>query len=517
MKPLSQNRRIVCNALATYGRSVLAMLLGLFSTRWVYLSLGEMDFGLYGVVGSIIVFITFFNGVLASSVTRFYAYAIGQRRKLGDNEADLLLNGWFNTALSIHTLIPLLLIGCGYPLGCFAIEYWLTIPAERIVACLWVFRIALVTAFVSMVSIPFVSLYTAYQDIVELSVFGMIQTILGFIFAWILLAANGDRLVTYALFMMVVQAGIPILQILRARQKYPACRLHLGDWIKWTKEKVALFKFASFQLFGNCGTLMRHQACTLLTNKYFGPRINAAYGISGQVLSQAGSLSAALMTAFVPAITTAEGSGNREQMKRYAERLSCFGTFLLLLFLIPLGLEIREVLRLWLKSPPEWASVFCLVSFAEIILNKMTAGQQLAIMAQGNIGRYQLAVGGCLIVAFPVAWVLIAWGCGPLSMAFALLFTTLLASLMRVYFGWRQVAIRPVDWLRHIVFPVVVTCLVTGIIGIIPQILLPPSFQRVCVTTCVTLLVSFGCGWCLIFTAQDRAKVIQLLKKGRTK
>ena len=42
MNPSS--KRIVMNTLATYGRSLFALLVGLFTARWVLLSLGAVIF-----------------------------------------------------------------------------------------------------------------------------------------------------------------------------------------------------------------------------------------------------------------------------------------------------------------------------------------------------------------------------------------------------------------------------------------------------------------------------------------
>ena len=49
--PMSPNRRIFLNIIATYGRSLYALVCGLFISRWVLAELGKTDFGLYGVVG----------------------------------------------------------------------------------------------------------------------------------------------------------------------------------------------------------------------------------------------------------------------------------------------------------------------------------------------------------------------------------------------------------------------------------------------------------------------------------
>ncbi len=119
---MTPSQRIALNTIATYSRSVFAAALGLFSTRWVLGALGQSDFGLFAVVGSIITFIVFLNGVMAGSAARHFAYSIGE----GDTEQ---VNQWFNAALSIHLILPVALIMVGWPIGEYCIDKVLTIPA----------------------------------------------------------------------------------------------------------------------------------------------------------------------------------------------------------------------------------------------------------------------------------------------------------------------------------------------------------------------------------------------------
>lgn len=74
---LSPNRRIFLNIVATYGRSLFALVCGLFSARWVLEALGQEDFGLYGVVGGLVAFIGIVNSLLGCAVGRFYAVSVG--------------------------------------------------------------------------------------------------------------------------------------------------------------------------------------------------------------------------------------------------------------------------------------------------------------------------------------------------------------------------------------------------------------------------------------------------------
>ena len=498
--------------MATYGRSLFAAAVGIFSSRWIFLALGEVDYGLFAVVGSIIAFITFFNGVLGSSVTRFYAYAIGEARNMDGVEGRIHVCKWFNTALSIHTAVPLVFTVIGYPIGIYAINHWLQIPMERISACIWVFRISLVTAFFSMVSIPFVSLYTAYQDIAELSLYGFLNSMLVFVTSYWLTGIDSDRLIAYSIMMMSIHVSIPLMQMARAFWKYPACRIDLSEWWNGARNKK-LFSFAGWQFFGNCGSMMRHQACTMLTNVYFGPRLNAAYGISSTVLGQTGALTNALVGAFTPAITSEEGAGDRSRMVSYAWRASRYGTFLLLLFLVPLALEINEVLRLWLKNPPAWTSILCLIAFMETIFSKMTVGQQLAISAQGRIARYQATLGTIMISAFPFAWILILFGCGPASVVISLVATTTACALGRIWFGWHQLNMLPVEWLKEVVMPLAMVGAIALAAGVMVRFTLSASILRIFATSLATFVAMMSAGWFVILGEAERGRILAKLRR----
>lgn len=78
---MSPNRRIFLNIVATYGRSLFALVCGLFTSRWVLAALGKTDFDLYSVVGGMMVFIAFPNALLNVVTGRFYEYAEGLAQK----------------------------------------------------------------------------------------------------------------------------------------------------------------------------------------------------------------------------------------------------------------------------------------------------------------------------------------------------------------------------------------------------------------------------------------------------
>ena len=187
---MTQAGRVALNTAVSYSRSLLALFLGLFSARWVLNALGQQDYGLYGVVGSLLISISFLNITLSGSVSRFYAFAIGSARRDSPEVSEHDLRGWFNAAIVIHCGLGLILVVIGLPLGEYAIRNILSIPLERIEACIWVLRISVFSSLIGLIAVPYCAFYTAYQYIAELTVFEMLRTLLNFFGAYFLFSVK---------------------------------------------------------------------------------------------------------------------------------------------------------------------------------------------------------------------------------------------------------------------------------------------------------------------------------------
>ena len=97
---MTGKRRIALNIFATYSRSLYAMVLGLFTARWALMALGQMDYGLIGLIGGMVGFVSFLNSILAAAVGRLYAVKVGEAKKLDTHGIGVEeCRKWFNTAL----------------------------------------------------------------------------------------------------------------------------------------------------------------------------------------------------------------------------------------------------------------------------------------------------------------------------------------------------------------------------------------------------------------------------------
>ncbi len=471
MKP---SQKIVLNTAATYTRSVIALALSLFSSRWIFNGLGQIDYGIFSVVGSLIIFVVFFNNLMATSTGRHYAFAIGQ----GSSEE---VNRWFNAAFSIHLGFAVILTIMGWPVGEYFIAHVLNIPAERLATSLSVFRVSLISAFVGMIAIPFTAMFTAKQRITELAAWGLLQTLLIFMLAWCLKYVTCDKLLFYAICMVVILLFVQLIQISRAISVFKECKFDRGMWFdkKRTRE---IFSFAGWNLIGNLGGMLRDQGSAILLNLFFGPKANAAYSIANQVSNQTTQLSGSMMGAFMPEIISSEGRGDRQRMLDLSLRACKFGAILVVMFAVPLIIEMDYVLKLWLINPPMHAALFCQLILFTFLIDRLSGGYMLAVHAHGKIAAYQSTIGCVLVFTLPLAWIFLKLGFSPPSVGIAFAITMIIITMGRVFWVRHLFGVTVKKWLQSVLIPSSIVMGTATLGAIIPSLYLPSSFTRVIFT-----------------------------------
>ena len=490
---------------------MVTLVFTLFSARWVLEALGQSDFGLFGVVGSMIMFISFLGAIFSASVSRFYAFSIGRGRNMLPAAARDELMVWFNTALSIHVLLPLLFLVVGIPVGWYAIDHWLTVPLERVDACHWVLILSLVSSFVCIASTPYVAMFEAHQYIVELVVFNFAKVMLTFFGAFALLHAPGDRLIVYAAIMSGINIAIPLAQVVRSRIKFNACRIRPAMMYDISRIKE-IFAYIGFKFIGGLGWVFRGQGSAIMINMVFGPKVNSAFSIATQLSGQAAGFSANLSNVVAPAVTSYEGEGAREKMTTLALRTCKFTGLLVLVFAVPLIAEIDNVLRLWLVNPPPHANFFCAAMLAVFLLDYLTKGHDVAILAQANIGAWQCWYALSLAMTLAFAGVMIACGCGVWSIGYAYVLSSVMETGGRLYLARRQVGMSIRKWFSAVFLPMVAVVTCSSMVAYMVSCSMPESFVRLCLTTAATGVSTAVLGWLIVFDSHERGYMMDRMK-----
>ena len=504
---MTENRRIFWNVVATYARSLFALVCGLLTGRWVLMALGEVDYGLYGVVGGLTAFIVFFNGILASSVGRFYTVSVGAAKVAVSRDAGLdECRAWFNTAVSVHFIVPIVLMCVGYPVGVWVIKTFLTIPADRIESCLWVFRFVCISCFVGMANVPFQAMYRAKQYIAELTIYGFATTALNVVFLYLMVSHPGDWLVRYALWTCLLSVVPQAIICIRAMKIFPECVIRRSLLFKKDRLKQ-LGAFASWQMLGTLSAVLRGQGMAIVINKSFGPRVNAAQSVAGSVDAHSSTLSSSMLGAFAPAITTAYGAGDIDRMHSLAMRACKFGTWLSLIFVLPLALELQTILELWLKNPPMYTYGFTLMMLLMHLVENLTYGHMISVSASGRIALYQSVMGIFTLTALPIAIIWILNGGGPYAVVWSLFLTQIGYTIVRVVLARRIVGLSLRYWFFKVVWPLTALASLCVVSGMLVRPWLNPGIWRIVCVAMICEIILFSGTWLFVFDVAEREYV----------
>lgn len=500
---MNEKKTIVLNVFATYIRSAIIFFIGLLSSRWLLQALGKTDYGLFGLVGGLTAFIAFINTLMSTAVSRYYAYAEGERQA-GIPNAERKIMEWFNSALFLHVAIPTVLLIIGYPIGAYAIRHWLTIPDNRVESCIWVFRFTCLACYAGMTNVPFSGMFIAKQKIAEYTVYLTIIPVVSILYIFYIASHHGEWLVPYACFISCLTIAIKLLISIRAILSFSECRIRPS--LFWDRARFRdLAYFAGWHCFGNLGALIRGQGMAILGNLFYGPEINASLTIARKVSAQTNTLSAGLKTAFAPAITNAFGAKEYDKMRRYTTETNRIGTLLIAMLALPLSLEINKIFELWLKEPPLYSQDLSLMIIGALIIDKTTSGHMLAVNASGKIALYQAVLGSFLILALPVAYIMMKLGLGVMSIGYSILITTALCAWGRVFFARKILDLSIKQWINSVLIPIGFVCIFTAGISYLPHLFMKESITRVFLTICVAEIALMTLSWFVVLSSDEKS------------
>ena len=179
MSLASSTKRIAKNTLLLYIRMLVMMAITLYTSRIVLHLLGVEDFGIYNLVGGIVVMFSFLNSAMAVSTQRFLNYEIGKGEECNVQKI-------FSTSLIIHFFLILLIILLAETIGLWFLNVKLNIPAERLTAANWVYQFSVFTFCINILRVPYQAAIIAYERMAFYAYLSIVEVILQLSIVYIL-------------------------------------------------------------------------------------------------------------------------------------------------------------------------------------------------------------------------------------------------------------------------------------------------------------------------------------------
>lgn len=396
------NKIIVKNAIFLYLRMFFTLGVSLYTSRVVLDTLGVEDFGIYNVVGSIVLMLSFLNTSMSSATARFIAFELGKKGKVQQV---------FTASVLIHVIIAFLILVTGWVLGKFLIFEQLEIPLSRLTAAQWVYYFSLLSASVAVLQVPYSAMVISYE---RFNIFAYVEiwnSILRLIVVYLLFNLDEDKLVIYGCLVFIVSMIIFFTYFIYARSSFKDCKLDFNLDILLIKR---MFSFSGWDLYGNLSVLARMQGVNILFNVFFGPLINAANGVATQVQSAVMAFANSAVTAVKPQIVKSYASGDYVRTNELVLNAAKFTFIILLLVTLPLMFEMEYVLGLWLVKVPDYAVSFCQYILVFNFFANTSFVIISAIHATGNVKRPSLINGTLYLLVVPFSYIAFSMGTGPI-------------------------------------------------------------------------------------------------------
>jgi O-antigen/teichoic acid export membrane protein len=442
---MRQSNRLIINMLSMFGRMAFTVGIGLLVTRLLLRWLGEVDFGLIlalAATGSMLQFVT---GALTSSVQRHLAYEIGRK----DAER---LNRVFSTAWAMFYIVGIGLWIIGQLLAPLILRV-LDIPADRLDASWWVYQFSLLNLVIGVTATPFLAAIVAYQHLTAQAVFDALSMLSRLLAVLFLLVVPWDRMVTYVGLQLAGYAVVRWMTVAYCYWKFPAIR---PSWRRFDSTEVKrIMHLAGWSVLADLAWRLRMQGGTLLLNIFFGPRVNAGYGISVQLAGYVSSFTQAIRLSVLPAIVGAQAQDNRQNVHRLALVAGKYALLLLSLLFVPVWIAMPEVLRLWLGDLPlpPYTIVLSRIVLIWALADIFTVGYSLALLGTGDIGW--LARLTVYVSAAVVAGAAFGFWCGapPWLLPLCTCAGVLVLGLIRVFGIGAQIHLPPSRWVCEALLP----------------------------------------------------------------
>lgn len=497
------NKGIARNTLFLYIRKILTLVIGLYTSRVLLQTLGVDDFGLYGLIGSIVVLFNSLRSLFASSIQRFLNI-----QKSGTIEIQ---NKIFSMGISIHIGIAILFFLIVEIAGFIMIPNLNLMPEKTSVAY-WVLQFSILSAVVSILTVPYDALMMAKERFDAMAGFALLDSFLRLGVIFLLVLSPINRVITYSILLLVVGLTIRMLSALYCKRQFRNIAKY-----KLNKDR-ALFRemtyFAGWNFLGNLGYSLTNEGLNFVLNLFGGVVANAARTITNQVNNQMRSFVVDIALAFMPQsmMSYNENKSRFYNLQFFSSKAS---SAVFLIFVFPIYLMTGPILTVWLGECPLYTVSFIHGIIFYSIVRNWHGPVDIAFKSANRMKVYQIVEISIMLLNIPISWLLLHFG-APLYTVFIVMAVVETINLIVILLIAKiQIEFPVANFVGRVVFPTIISIVIfaIGYLGYNYFQLNPDNIVKLLSYCIVCALIAALITSMVIFDSNERKRVFELLKK----
>lgn len=503
MSDSSVNKRIAKNTVFMYMRLFTTMLIGLYTSRIVLLTLGVSDYGLYSIVGGVLAMFTFISGSLSGATSRFFNVEMGK--------PDGDVNRCFNINLILHTGLAGIILLLAETIGLWYIYNYLNIESGKIGDAVFVYQVSILTACLGVINSPYSSLFSAFERFGFLASFDIVNTIIRLVCVILMQYYDGNALRFYSMIMCLTTVNTFVVYHWLAAKKWPKIVKFklIGEW----KNYKNVIVFSNWNLLATTALMARSSGCDLIINSFFGTVVNGAFAVSKTVNNYIMTFSTNFDSASAPQIIQSYSAGDHGRCNYLVNKLGRFCLLLFEIIFFPLYIELDFILHLWLGEVPEGTLLFCRLNLFLAAVALTCGGIVQVINASGKIKWFKITGSIFFVLCIPIGYFMFKNGAPAYSMLILFIIADILQRVVQLILMKTIIGFDSLSYIKEAYFrPLVIGTIMGGVLW---------GYSQISVTSAILkLLAIFLCilsTGILIFyvglTQGEKNKVIFYVKK----
>lgn len=440
--------RVAKNTGFLYFRMGVSILISLYSTRLILAALGEIDFGIFNVIGGSVAMMGFLNSTLANATQRFMSFAEGK----GDIISQKKI---FNISIILHFIIAIITVLLLLAILPILFDRILNIPSDKIYSAKIVFGLLIISTALTIITVPYDAILNAHENMFYYAVVGILESLLKLGIAFICVYVIGNKLIIYSILMVILPIITFTIMAIYCHSHYSECKFALVlYWDKDVVKKIA--KFSGWNILTAVSYLFTIQGLSLVLNHFFGTLLNAAQGIANQVNGQLSALSNNMMKALSPVIVKRTANASVESVMIATYTGSKFSAILILLFAVPICLKMNFILSIWLEEIPRWTGIFCQLQLIQTVIIQIASPIATAIYGRGDIRNYAIWKSVMNILPIVLSIFAFCFEASPIWIYISLIISMGLGGdIVILYFGKEKCSLSPKIFFKKVINPII--------------------------------------------------------------
>ena len=439
------SKRVAKNTGILFIRMFVLMGIGLFTSREILRILGVDDFGIYNLVGTIVVMFTFLQTALNNATSRFITFDLGK-----GNENSLQRT--FSMSINVELLLVVIIFLLSEIVGPWFIEHKLHIPIGRGTAAHIVFQLSLVNFLIGLIRTPFNSLIIAHEKMDFFAYTSIIEAVFKLLIVYMLTIIEYDKLIVFG----ALQIGVVILIFLWL---YVYCKRHFKEcnYIRYWDSLFfkKLTNYSGLSLLVNLSDIAVIQSITIFFNIFSGVVANAALAIANQVNTHLNQFVYNFSQSYSPQIIKSYAAGEYDYFMKLIFSSSKISFFLFFAVSFPVLLNISFLLDIWLVTPPPLSDIFLMLICSFSLLDSFSQPLWTAVHATGNLKVHQLLMGSIKILNIPISYILLKLEYHIVSVLIVYVLLNIVCTVVRIWWMKHLIKMDISSYVQNVMWPMV--------------------------------------------------------------